>query len=113
MKELAKQVLRPVTPYIPDAIHQWWSDRHLKIDSDPALFAEFSEPLRPIMAKVASTRFYSYADERRITGWLSRRERQTLYALGRWIPGPIRSWIRLTAKCEISFSTASWFGGKK
>jgi hypothetical protein len=53
--------------------------------------------------KVASTRFYRYAEHRaektKIPGWLSSKERQILYALGRWLPGPITefgSWCGLS-----------------
>ena len=51
------------------------------------------------MSKVAATRFFSYSDHREIAGWMTARERQTLYALARWLPGPIveiGSWVGLS-----------------
>jgi hypothetical protein len=89
MKALAKQLLRPISRYAPPFVQQWRHKRHADLQMDAASFEGFSPAIRPYMAKVAATRFYRYAEERAIPGFISAKERQILYALARWLPGPI------------------------
>src|SRR5687767_8828205 len=50
----------------------------------------FTDPsVRSFIDRVASVRYFVPLDHERIAGWLSPRERQVLFALGRWAPGPI------------------------
>ena len=61
------------------------------------LFRPFKEPL--MSTKIATTRFYNHSDHETIAGWTLPRERQILYALARWLPGPIvevGSWLGLS-----------------
>jgi hypothetical protein len=102
MKALAKQLLKPLKSmgrHTPAFVQQWGHNllADLHIDSEP--FKGFSDTIRPSMAKVANTRFYRHAEQSGIPGWLSPKERQVLYALGRWLPGPITeigSWVGLS-----------------
>ena len=96
MKALAKQLLRPMARYTPAFVRDWRHKRQMDLNVDGVAFNGFS---RPIMAKIASTRFYRYSEHLQIPGWMTPKERQALYALARYLPGPITeigSWIGLS-----------------
>jgi hypothetical protein len=76
-----------------------WRARHPNLMMADQDWASFAEPLRPAMARVARTTFYRHADHRAIRGWITPRERQVLYAMGRWLAGPVLevgSWLGLS-----------------
>jgi hypothetical protein len=87
-----KRMLRPILSPLLQPIRKRWPN----LKTDKNLFRGFKEPL---MSKVATTRFFSYSDHQSIVGWMTPRERQLLYALGLWLPGPvveIGSWLGLS-----------------
>lgn len=106
MRALARQFLKPLKPFeehTPLFVQEWSQRLLTDLDIDAEPFEGFSDSVRPAMMKVANTRFYRYAEHRaertKIPGWLSAKERQILYALGRWLPGPITeigSWCGLS-----------------
>jgi predicted O-methyltransferase YrrM len=63
-------------------------------------FRGFSDPvLKAAMPRVSRTRFYRPAEQKEIAGWLTSKERQTLYSLALWLPGPILEigpWVGLS-----------------
>jgi len=66
---------------------------------DEREFAGFREPLKSAMVNIARTRFYCHSDHQTVIGMISPLERQMLYAMGRWLPGPvveIGSWMGLS-----------------
>jgi predicted O-methyltransferase YrrM len=87
-----KPLLRPLIHPILDRLRVSKTDLSIDISS----FDGFNTAA---MRRVAATRFYRQRDHQLIGGWLSPKERQTLYALARWLPGPIieiGSWIGLS-----------------
>lgn len=65
---------------------------------EPTLFDGFrDEVLKELAPEIRKTRFFREMPG--VVGWLSPRERQVLYALARWLPGPfleIGSWVGLS-----------------
>ena len=94
---LRPHALKPLFKPILGRIRQQWPRRWRYLDIDERLFRPFKEPL--MSTRVATTRFYNYSDHGTIAGWMSPPERQILYALARWLPGPIveiGSWLGLS-----------------
>jgi hypothetical protein len=97
-----KSVLRPIKsvlrPFVVPMRARWRS-RHPDLLIDEREFAGFQEPLKYAMVNIARTRFYNHSDHQTVPGMISPRERQMLYAMGRWLPGPvveIGSWLGLS-----------------
>jgi hypothetical protein len=71
-----------------------------EISIDPSGVEHFTHPgIRDAMRRVPRTHYYSSADHRTIPGWLMPNERRALYALSRWLDGPIMeigSWAGLS-----------------
>lgn len=70
---------------------------------DSAMFRGFQDPsLQDIANDVMRTRFFCDFDG--VDGWITIKERQLLYAFGRWHPGPfleIGSWVGMST-CHLS-----------
>jgi hypothetical protein len=95
MQTVAKKILRPAAKYVPAVLKNWWRARNPYFPFEPNAFVGFSEYNGNKMEKVARTPFYqpSHPD---IPGWMTPLELHTLYALARWLPGPITeigSWL--------------------
>jgi hypothetical protein len=72
--------------------------RFIKRHRTLSAFGHFKHSVRSRMLEVAAHHLDALNDDG-IPGWLSPRERQTLYALARWLPGPILeigSWLGLS-----------------
>ena len=105
MKTFLKRALKPLKPlerHAPVFLQQW-GGLLADLQIDPSPFTGFSDAIRPSMMRIAATRFYRYdehrAEKTRIRGWLTPKERQILYACGRWLSGPmteIGSWCGLS-----------------
>jgi hypothetical protein len=62
-------------------------------------FRGFRPPLQQLMLRAAATHFYRPSDHLEIRGFHTPKERQILYALARWLPGPI---IEVGSWCGLS-----------
>ena len=92
-----KSTLKPVVGPILGRIRQQMPALWRYLDVDEGQFRPFKERLMSM--QVAKTRFYRYSDHQTIVGWMTPRERQMLYALAYWLPGPIveiGSWLGLS-----------------
>jgi predicted O-methyltransferase YrrM len=97
-----KSIARPLIDrwHLWPLIYKWrykWRRPDLYIDADQ--FVGFRPPLQKLMLRAANTRFYQPSEHCEITGWHSPKERQILYALARWLPGPI---IEIGSWCGLS-----------
>jgi len=93
--EKAKKILRPI--YGP-AVYRW-RQSHPRLEIDIEQFAGFRSPVRELLLKAAKARFYRHSEQMLIRGFIYPRERQLLYGLARWLPGPI---IEIGSWCGLS-----------
>jgi predicted O-methyltransferase YrrM len=99
--EDAKSLLRPV---VLKTLDRQSTSRSLS--AHRAAFAQFRGPLKEEMAKAGSTPFYEYSGQHHIEGWLSAPERQALYSLARWLPGPFLEIGHWCGKSTVAIARA-------
>jgi predicted O-methyltransferase YrrM len=78
MLRKAKWALKRLLGWVPE----------LRINST-AVNGFHDATLREVMPRVARTRFFRPEEQEKIAGWLTPQERHMLFALARWLPGPI------------------------
>ena len=96
MRQMVPDRLKPLLKPLVAPILKRLRNSKPDLSIDVSSFDGFNNPA---MRRVATTRFYRQRDHQLIGGWLSVKERQVLYALARWLPGPIieiGSWIGLS-----------------
>jgi hypothetical protein len=108
MLQFATKSLKSVVrPYI-DRWHlrpliDKWRNKSGRVGPDLYINADqflgFRPPLQQLMLRAAATRFYRPSDHLEIRGFHTPKERQILYALARWLPGPI---IEIGSWCGLS-----------
>jgi hypothetical protein len=105
MFELATKSLKPIVRPLIDRWHlrplveQWRNKSRPDLHIDVDQFRGFRPPLQQLLLRAAATHFYRRSEHSEIRGYMSPKERQILYALARWLPGPI---VEIGSWCGLS-----------
>jgi hypothetical protein len=100
-RAIESPIVRPLIDrwHLWPLVHRWRyiprPDLHIDVDQ----FLRFRSPLQQLMLRAAATHFYQRSEHSKILGFHSPKERQILYALARWLPGPI---IEIGSWCGLS-----------